>query len=220
MLPAFFRSYFCGSALLLASVTPGSAAIIATWTFETSPPADVSGSAITALAADVGTGTASGFHSATATAYSTPAGNGSANSLSSNNWGVGDYYQFVVDTTGLSDIAVTWDQTRSSTGPSAFEVQYSTNGTDFDTAASVTVAQVTWASGTAAAGSSYSVSFVELPEVDNVPALTLRLVQTASGVTATGTNRVDNFSVATVPEPATGLLAVGSLWMMLGRRRR
>lgn len=77
--------------------------VIAKWTFETSPPADLFDSAtIGSIAADEGTGTALGSHASAATDWTTPSGNGSANSLSSNTWAVGDYCQFSLETTGYS----------------------------------------------------------------------------------------------------------------------
>src|SRR5687767_12815178 len=62
--------------------------IVAQWTFEDpTTPADLSNATdITGINATTGTGTASGHHANAATDWSTPAGNGSANSLSSNTW--------------------------------------------------------------------------------------------------------------------------------------
>src|SRR5262249_41687015 len=102
------------------------AATIATWTFETSQPA-TSGP----VAAEIGSGQAKGSHTNAAAAYSSPAGNGSSHSFSSNNWTVGDYYQFSVRTLGYTDLALSWDQTSSSTGPKDFTLAYSTDGTNF-----------------------------------------------------------------------------------------
>ena len=52
-------------------------------------------------------------------------------SYSSNQWQIGDYYQFQVSTVGQSQIGLVFDQTSSATGPRDFKVQYSTNGTTF-----------------------------------------------------------------------------------------
>src|SRR4051812_10664823 len=93
----------------------------AAFTFETSGiplnATNVTAPAIGPLIAESGVGSAFGSHTATATVYSSPAGNGSARSFSSNNWVVGDYYQFNVPTTLLQDIMISFDQTSSSTGP-------------------------------------------------------------------------------------------------------
>ena len=96
------------------------AAPLATWTFETTPPSGT-GQANGPYLADsgllAGTSNANGFHASEATTWSNPSGNGSLESWSSNNWAIGDYYQFATSTTGFEDIIVTFDQTRSSTGP-------------------------------------------------------------------------------------------------------
>src|SRR5690242_3123267 len=97
------RSRIATAALALSLTCAGSvvrAATIATWTFETTAPATAG-----PFAPEVGAGAATGFH-AGATTYSSPAGNGSAKSFSSNTWAVGDYYQFQVSTLGQQDIAV------------------------------------------------------------------------------------------------------------------
>src|SRR5262249_15573774 len=101
------------------------AGTIANWTFETSQP-------VTAgpVAPEAGVGSALGSHAGTST-YSSPAGNGSAHSFSSNVWAIGDYYQFQVSTVGQSQIGLVFDQTSSGTGPRDFKVAYSTNGTTF-----------------------------------------------------------------------------------------
>src|SRR5262245_5221908 len=53
-------------------------------------------------AADSGaltTGSAfTGFHTSASTVWSNPAGNGSTKSVSSDHWGIGDYYQFLFST--------------------------------------------------------------------------------------------------------------------------
>src|ERR1700744_5961826 len=105
------RNVAAASAVLLGLSSVGAqAATLATWNFETSQP-------LTAgpLAAEIGTGSALGHHASAAAVYSTPAGNGSSHSFSSNNWSVGDYYQFSVSTLGDTDVSFSWDQTSSST---------------------------------------------------------------------------------------------------------
>src|SRR3954466_2740345 len=101
------------AALAVLSAAPSAmAGTIAGWTFETSIPATAG-----PHAAEIGSGSATGVHAGAAT-FSSPAGNGSTHSFSSNTWAIGDYYQFTTSSAGLSDIAITWDETRSSTGPS------------------------------------------------------------------------------------------------------
>ena len=131
------KQFLMAAAVGLLASSGASAAIVAGWTMPTAVPAATTGTSYTYGAADVGDATAgtslSGFHALAATTWSSPAGNGSTYSLSSNNWSVGDYYQVAVSTTGFTDIYLSWDQTRSSTGPSVFDVQMSTDGSNFST---------------------------------------------------------------------------------------
>ena len=109
----------------LGSTVQADPTVVANWTFETSIPATAG-----PFAAETGTGSALGFH-AGATTYSSPAGNGSTHSFSSTAWAVGDYYQFQTSTLGDPNVAISFDQTSSNTGPRDFILQYSTNGTSF-----------------------------------------------------------------------------------------
>ncbi len=207
--------------------------VIADWTFESSPPATYG-----PFAPEIGSGSAIGKH-AGAAAYTSPAGNGSAHSFSSNTWATGDYYQFSVDTVGLSDITMTWDQTSSTTGPKDFQLQYSTNGTTFTSFASYSVLanaspNSPWSS-TGAQNSAYTFTedLSSITALDNQTNVYFRLVQSdavaANGgsIGTSGTDRVDNVIVAgdastPVPLPATIWLFGGGLLSALsvGRRRR
>jgi hypothetical protein len=88
--------------------------------------------------ADSGTGTAYGMHASTS-AYSAPTGNGSSHSLSSNDWAVGDYYQFSVPTTGIQNIQIAFDQISSGSGPAVFDLVASSNGSAFSTVATYSI---------------------------------------------------------------------------------
>ncbi len=211
-----------------AILAPAFAQNIATWTFETSQP-------ITAgpLAPEVGAGAASIFHSGSST-YSSPAGNGSAHSFSSNTWSTGDYYQFSVSTVGSSNIAVSWDQTSSGTGPRDFVFQYSLNGTTFTNALTYTVLtngspNAAWSASTAHPEFSFSANLSAVASLNNQTTVYFRLMD-ASAVSANGgsvgtagTDRVDNFSVsatAPIPEPSTYALMIGLAGLALAVRRR
>src|ERR1041385_2743997 len=102
---------------------------IALWNFDslTLSPSVTNSTSLFNVSADVGTGTASSTH-ATSTVFSTPSGNGSAQSISATKWSVGDYWQFQTSTVGKSGILISWDQTSSSTGPGLGLLQYSTDG--------------------------------------------------------------------------------------------
>lgn len=210
---------FSGACLAPAST------VLARWTFENSAVADVvDASALGPVAADEGQGQAYGYHAASTADWTTPAGNGSANALSSNAWRQGDYYEFRVATLDWEDIVVTWDQARTSTGPSAFDFEYSVDGvayTVFTSGYVVPLNEVPYAWGTAVRHAVYGfrADLSGLAEVEHAAELRLRLRQTEAGLAATGASRVDNFLVTAIPEPSAALLgaAVGAVWL---RRRR
>ncbi|MFM7134374.1 MAG: hypothetical protein ACKO0W_08675, partial [Planctomycetota bacterium] len=178
---------------------------------------------------DATVGTAlSGFHALAATTWSTPAGNGSQYSLSSNNWSVGDYYQIAVSTVGFSDIYLAWDQTRSSTGPSVFDVQMSTDGTNFTTIlAGYTVIQagatgsgtLSWSTSSANVQSAFTTTIASIAGADEQASLTFRFVNLSTVATG-GTNRIDNIIVHSGPIPAPGAIALLGLAGLAARRRR
>lgn len=224
MTPFLRAGLIAGSfaALSFGAVTAQAQTTVAQWTFETSAPA-TSGP----FAAEVGTGQASGFHAGAATVYSSPAGNGSARSFSSNTWAVGDYYQFAVSTLGLPNISVSWDQTGSNTGPRDFALSYSTNGTTFTNVGNYGLTAVAWSSATAAVGSSFSYAVAGASNAANVlfRLTDISAVSINGGtVAAGGTGRVDNFTVTSaVPEPGTWLMMLAGVGLMaarIGRRSR
>jgi hypothetical protein len=176
--------------------------LIAEWTFETSQPSLSNSTTIGSIAAESGSGTASGVHASNATDWSNPAGNGSSESFSSNNWAIGDYYQFEVATSGFFDIMVSWDQARSATGPATFDFAYSVNGGAFTTAFndySVPDVDSSWGS--------YSIDLSSVTAVDGVASLVFRLLAESAPSSTAGANRVDNFLVeaTAVPEPGAAL---------------
>jgi hypothetical protein len=220
-----------GLASFLASAA--SADVISGWSMPTAVTAATTGSNYTYGAADLGaltSGTSlSGFHAAAATTWSSPSGNGSTYSLSSNNWATGDYYQVSMATTGYSDISVSWDQTRSSTGPSAFSLSMSTDGgANFTTLlASYTVIQAglagtgttSWNSTTNQTGfTTTTIVGISAANKGNV----LFRFSSLSTTAAAGSGRIDNISVtgAVVPIPAPGAVALIGLAGLVSRRRR
>ena len=202
------------------------AAVAASWTFETAPPADTTAATIGPIAADLGAGSAIGVHASASTVWSTPAGNGSANSLSANNYAVGDYFQFETSTTGRTDIGVTFDQTGSNTGPRDWQFSYSTDGSNFTNLGPVySVINGAWSAGTPVTTTSFSYDLSAIPAVENAASVFFRLSVAGTtsingGVVATGgTGRVDNFTISdSIPEP-TGLGVIG-LAAIVGLRRR
>ncbi len=185
--------------LLLASAWSSFGVTISQWTFEVNTPADVNNStAGPSVAADVGNGTASGFHASASTDWNTPTGNGSANSYGANTWGVGDYFQFRLSTVGFNGIAVTFDQASSPTGPGLFNFDYSTDGTVFTTFHAnytVLLTSGSWTSGSTTAGNTLSFNLGSISALQNAPDVFFRLVN-QSTVAASGANRIDNFTVS------------------------
>ena len=224
------KQFLLAAAVGLAASSAASAALVAGWTVPPAIAAATTGTNFVYGGADMGDSTAgsslSGFHALAATTWSSPAGNGSTYSFSSNNWSVGDYYEVVVSTVGYTDISLSWDQTRSSTGPSVFDVQMSTDGASFSTILSgYTVIQaglagtntLAWsvANGVQAA---FTTTISSIVGADEQSTLYFRFVNTSTVATG-GTNRIDNVMVnSSVPAP--GAIALLGLAGLASRRRR
>jgi len=193
--------------LVLAMAVSGRAVTISQWTFESpNTPADVANSTTGPnVAADGGNGTASGFHSSAASDWSTPTGNGSANSFSVNSWGVNDYFQFQLSTVGFNSIAVSFDQTSSSTGPGLFNFQYGTDGSSFVTFAtgySISEDSGSWSSSTRNSLDTLSFDLSGVTVLADAASVYFRIVDdsaTSAGggtVGGSGSDRIDNFTVS------------------------
>jgi PEP-CTERM motif len=219
-----------------ASSLSAHAAIIVGWDFENAP-ADLTNSAASfTFASTLGTntGTASGLHLSANTDWTTPAGNGSANSFSSNEWAVGDYYQFTLSTAGFSQVYVSYSQTGSNTGPRDFKLQYSTTGIggSFVDFSSYAITNDSWNAVTPVPASFRSFDLTAIGALAGNTDVVFRIADTSTtsvnaGTVATGgTGRVDNFIVsdtpidAPIPEPSTVLTLVSGLGMLGLLRRR
>lgn len=176
------------------------------WTFETSVPTTAG-----PHAAEEGTGQASGWHVNNATAYTNPAGNGSAESFSSDKWAIGDYYQIQFSTTGISEITLTWDATGSNTGPRDFKVQYSVDGSNFtDASGTNSTYQLTndsWSSGSYKPASTRVLSLTTVASLNNTANVFIRFVCTSTTsigggtVAAAGTSRIDDIKITYISPP-------------------
>ncbi len=227
------RSLVAASLITAGAVSmSASAALVAGWSMSTAVPAATTGINYTYGAADLGDATAgtslTGFHAAAATTWSSPAGNGSTYSLSSNNWAIGDYYQVSLSTTGYADpITISFDQTRSGTGPATFDVLMSVDGgASFTTVlASYVVVQAglagtgttSWNTVTNQAG--FTTTITGLTAAAGQASVIFRIQSTVT-TAAAGTNRVDNINVYSGAVPTPGAIALLGVAGVVGRRRR
>ena len=218
------KTFVFGGLALAGAVQQGIAATLAGFTFETSLSAanstgtTAAGGVFGPLTAEVGTGSAFGNHANAAAAFSSPSGNGSLHSFSSNAWASGDNYEFRLPSTGFQDIMLSFDQTRSGTGPNEFQLQYSTDGATYTNFGSTyTLAGTSWNTSAAAtaAGNSFAFDLSAISALDNLADIRFRLTSnglnsTGGTVASGGTNRVDNFFVTgtPIPEPATAMTLV------------
>jgi MYXO-CTERM domain-containing protein len=219
-------------AIAVALVSSADGAMIAGWSITTAFPTGTgnvpTGQTYSVGAADQGEATAgtvlSSYHTLAAATYTSPAGNGSQYAFSSNNWSIGDYYEARVSTANFSNISVSWDQARSSTGPASFELIFSIDGgTSWTTVSAYTVLQSggggapgTWSSTTY--NSLYTNSFT-LAGAEDAGLLIIRFRSTVAGA-STGSNRIDNVFVYSGAVPAPGAMALLAVAGLASRRRR
>ncbi|MCX6197084.1 MAG: YDG domain-containing protein [Flavobacteriia bacterium] len=144
----------------------------------------------------------SALHANSSTAWSNPAGNGSAKSFTASHWSLSDYWQFKVNTSNYYDLAVAFDQTGSNTGPNQFKLQYSIDGTSFtDFGSPYAITNDSWSTtGSSKTASNKSFDLSALTSLNNKSDIYIRLsCNSTSGISTTfgtaGTNRVDNFTV-------------------------
>jgi hypothetical protein len=238
-------------ALAALSITTANAQTIAQWTFENTNNtagltlAPGAGNSPGTVLADNGlnfsVSTASGHH-ATASTYSTPAGDldsaiagldpgasaanvsPSLHSFSANGWSVGDYFSFSTSTLGYTGITVAFDQTGSNTGPASFGLSYSINGGAFTSFSSYSLVFASWNTSTALPN---SMVFAGGGVFDNATSIVFHITDLSTTsinggtVASAGTDRVDNFTVVAAPEPTTLALAgLGGLSALLALRRK
>jgi hypothetical protein len=229
------KRILCGFCALLVAAASIQAQIVAQWTFETTSGAITGGgTSLSGIVPEVGTGFASGLHANSSTTWSSPSGNGSAHSFNASHWTVGDYFQFQTTTVGYNNIRLSYDQASSSTGPGRGVLQYSTDGSLFTQVGLEYLIQpngtpnTTWNMTTYNPVYTFTYDLSGIPALNNAASVYFRIVDTqtisAGGGTVglTGTDRIDNFTLAVVPEPQ-GLAVLGGLclfaWRQLRRRQ-
>lgn len=193
-------------AVLSSVIVSPAQTTIAKWTFETLPSnfsyAPGAGVSTTNFYADAGTqagiAAISGMHSGFGTTtYSSPAGNGSPRSLSSNGWtnNPGDYYQVVVNTTGFTNISLSMAQLGSGTGPRDFRIAYSVDGVTFTPFATNLI-------GSSSTWTANSFDLSSITALANASTVYFRFIDLTTnsvggGIVGTGgTSRIDDITVA------------------------
>lgn len=207
------------------------ATVIADWSFEASQP-NGSGNTIAGIQAEDGVNAASsiasGYHQ-NSSSWSSPSGDGTAHSFCANHSAVNDYFQFETSTIGFRDIEITFEQTSSSTGPSAFKLVYSTDGVKYlDFAGNgYTVGTTSWSSTGPLKATILDFDLSSVAVLNNSVNVFFCLVDTSTAnaggtgsVGSSGTSRVDDFSinadsVVPVPEPAEQGLVAATLPLIL-----
>jgi hypothetical protein len=210
----------------------------ASWYFEsTSSLITGSGTTLSGIPAEFGTGTASAFHASSLTVWSSPVGNGSSHSFSADHWAIGDYWQFQISTVGFAPDFLTYDQTRSTTGPAQFKLSYSTDGVNFSSFPSYLVLTNNTSSNNSGTGrsttpwstSSYQTIFTvtnfpgSITSIQNADTVYFRVVCDSAPSSSAGTAQLDNFYIFShpIPEPsAVPLFAASCLVTCLFARTR
>ncbi|MGL5020243.1 MAG: hypothetical protein ACRDBP_19055 [Luteolibacter sp.] len=175
--------------------------------------------------------TATGLHALSVSDWSIPAGYSSSNSLSSNSWTVGDYYQFHSSSVGYTGITIAFGQTSSNTGPAEFRVDYSSDGSTFSISANYLVLANAgtngWSNSVTISNTAYSFDLGTVTSLDNQANIFFRLdisgladAIPAGDFAVEGISRIDNFIISDTPEPdAAALIDTFSLLTLLRRRR-
>jgi hypothetical protein len=220
---------------LISAAILTKADVIADWTFEggSSGPSGA-GPYSPEVNNNSGVDSVTSVH-ATAATYGNVSGNGSAHSYSANTWASGDYWQFTVSAANYQNIAISYDQISSSTGPGVFKLLYSSDGTTFNQVGSdydvlVNASPNAWSSSSHINSTTYFYDLSSITALNGDSSIIFRIVDDSSSSasqvnggstapTANGTDRIDNFILETVPEPGTwGAISGAGLLGLCGVR--
>ena len=141
-------------------------------------------------------------------AASVPAGTFGAN---------GKAMVFKFSMTGLSNLAVSYAVQRTASGFATQQWDYSTDGTTWSSAATITGIQASFAAGATPANVVTSLGVAS--GLDNAANAYMRVTFTGA-TSSTGNNRMDNFQFNATALPAPGAIALIGLAGLIARRRR
>ena len=141
-------------------------------------------------------------------AASVPAGTFGAN---------GKSMVFRFSMTGMGNLAVSYAVQRTGTGFTTQQWDYSTDGTTWSSAATITGIQASFAAGATPANVVSSVSVAS--GLNNAATAYMRVTFTGA-TSATGNNRMDNFQFNADAIPAPGAIALLGVAGLVGARRR
>jgi hypothetical protein len=152
--------------------------------------------------------TMNGFHQSASTSWTSPVGNGSLKSISADNWQVGDYFRYSVNTKYTTIIRLTFDQTSSATGPKDFKLQWSIDGLNFNDISNYNVPYNTnnntnysWTSGNYQSFSTLSFDLSSITEINDQTNVQFRMINNSTSallggtIQTDGTSRMDNFTM-------------------------
>jgi hypothetical protein len=152
--------------------------------------------------------TMNGFHQSASTSWTSPVGNGSLKSISANNWQVGDYFRYSVNTKYTTIIRLTFDQTSSATGPKDFKLQWSIDGINFNDISNYSVPYNTnnntnysWTSSNYQSFSTLSFDLSSITEINDQTNVQFRMINNSTSallggtIQTDGTSRMDNFTM-------------------------
>jgi hypothetical protein len=151
------------------------------------------------------------YHALSNSSFSGIPGFGSTHSMSADNWSIGDFFEFQTSTFGYTNIAISFDQFRSSSGPLDWNFEYSTNGSLFTTALTYSATNLTaWTVGAHQSIYTFSVDLSSLSALANDTNVYFRIVADSVPGGTAGTSGVNNFLVSgnpiPVPEPSSAAL--------------
>ncbi len=174
---------------ILLSVGMISAVSLAEWSFEAenlNPSVDITSSASLAVNTD---GTISYI-----------AGNDPSplKALNSNNWNLEDNFEISIDTTSYEDLILIFDSKASSTGPTEFKIQYSSDGTTFvDLSGSTTSI-----SNTFTENPMHTFDISSITAIDNNANVKIKIVSDEAG-SGSGTFTIDNLKIEATESTTT-----------------